>query len=67
MVDMLRGIFAGGMPPSEVARQVFDAIVNERFYVLTHPEHNDRFRARLDAILSGGPPSMLMPIPAATQ
>jgi NAD(P)-dependent dehydrogenase (short-subunit alcohol dehydrogenase family) len=62
MVDMLRGIFAGGMPPAEVAHQVFDAIVKERFYVLTHPEHNERLRARLDAILTGDPPPTLMPM-----
>jgi hypothetical protein len=61
MLDMIRGIFAGGMPPSAVAEQVFDAIVNERFYVLTHPEHNGVIRGRIDAILSGGTPPTLMP------
>ncbi|MEX2227925.1 MAG: SDR family NAD(P)-dependent oxidoreductase [Dehalococcoidia bacterium] len=61
MVDMISGIFAGGMAPSEVAQQVFKAIRDERFYVLTHPEHNDVLRARLDAILSGDPPPTLMP------
>jgi NAD(P)-dependent dehydrogenase (short-subunit alcohol dehydrogenase family) len=61
MLDMIRGIFAGGMPPSAVADQVFDAIVNERFYVLTHPEHNDVIRGRVDAMLSGGTPPTLTP------
>ncbi len=64
MLDMIRGIFAGGMPPSEVARQVFEAIQNERFYVLTHPEHNDRIRMRCDAIVGDGTPPLLMPMPA---
>jgi hypothetical protein len=63
MLDMIRGIFAGGMPPSEVARQVFEAIQNERFYVLTHPEHNDRFRMRCDAIVGDGTPPLLTPMP----
>jgi NAD(P)-dependent dehydrogenase (short-subunit alcohol dehydrogenase family) len=63
MLDMIRGIFAGGMPPSEVARQVFEAIQSERFYVLTHPEHNDRFRMRLDAIVGDGTPPLLTPMP----
>jgi short-subunit dehydrogenase len=63
MLDMIKGIFAGGMPPSEVARQVFEAIQNERFYVLTHPEHNERYRMRLEAIIGGGPPPLLMPMP----
>ena len=61
MLDMIRGIFAGGMPPAEVAAQVFEAIVNERFYVLTHPEHNGVIRARVDAIVGGGPPPVLTP------
>jgi NAD(P)-dependent dehydrogenase (short-subunit alcohol dehydrogenase family) len=61
MIEMIRGYFATGMAPSETASIVFDAIVNERFYVLTHPEHNDRFRDRLDAMLSGGPPPSLIP------
>jgi NAD(P)-dependent dehydrogenase (short-subunit alcohol dehydrogenase family) len=61
MLEFIRGIFAGGMPPSEVADQVFDAIVNERFYVLTHPEHNDVIKGRVDAMVSGGTPPTLMP------
>jgi NAD(P)-dependent dehydrogenase (short-subunit alcohol dehydrogenase family) len=61
MLDMIRGIFAGGMPPSDVAAQVFDAIVNERFYVLTHPEHNAVIRARVDAVVDGGTPPVLTP------
>jgi NAD(P)-dependent dehydrogenase (short-subunit alcohol dehydrogenase family) len=61
MWEMMKSYFASGMQPSETASLVFDAIVNERFYVLTHPEHNDRFRARLEAMLAGGPPPSLMP------
>jgi NAD(P)-dependent dehydrogenase (short-subunit alcohol dehydrogenase family) len=39
MVDgMLRSAIAGGIEPSDVAEQVLDAIVNERFWVLTHPK-----------------------------
>ncbi len=59
-VDMMRDIFRGGMPPSEVAQQVFDAIVAERFYILTHPEHNPRLQARAEAIVNGdAPPTMI--------
>jgi NAD(P)-dependent dehydrogenase (short-subunit alcohol dehydrogenase family) len=61
MFDMIKGIFAGGMPPSEVAQQVFDAIVNNRFYVLTHPEHNPRLQLRAEAITGDGTPPLLMP------
>jgi NAD(P)-dependent dehydrogenase (short-subunit alcohol dehydrogenase family) len=41
-----------GMPPAEVADLVHDAIVEDRFYVLTHPEaEKETVRARLEAIL----------------
>ena len=43
-----------GMPPSEVAEMVVDAIRTDRFYVLTHPEMIlDQVRVRLDGILDG--------------
>lgn len=61
MTDMIKGIFAGGMPPSETAAIVFDAIVNEQFYILTHPAHNEQIRARVDAVVSGGAPPTLRP------
>ena len=60
-VEMMRTIFAGGMAPSETADMVFEAIVERRFYVLTHPQHNQRYRDRLEAMLAGSPPPLLMP------
>lgn len=63
MLQMIKTIFAGGMPPAEVARQVFEAIRDERFYVLTHPEHNAVIRARVDAVVLGGTPPVLTPSP----
>jgi NAD(P)-dependent dehydrogenase (short-subunit alcohol dehydrogenase family) len=63
MYDFIKNIFAGGMAPSEVARQVFEAIRDERFYVLTHPEHNDVIRARVDAVVGNGMPPTLTPQP----
>ena len=62
MLDMMKQHFAmEGMAPSEVARQVVEAIENRRFYVLTHPEHNDRYAKRAAAIVAGGPPPTIMP------
>ena len=61
MFDMIKGIFKGGMAPSETAGMVLDAIKEERFYVLTHPEHNPQFQKRVDAIVGGGPPPVLVP------
>ena len=46
-----------GMPPDEVAEHVFDAITEERLYILTHPDAKDRVRARMDAILEERNPS----------
>lgn len=61
MLDFIKGIFAGGMSPAEVANQVFDAIVNERFYVLTHREHDGQLRARAEGMLADGAPPVLTP------
>jgi short-subunit dehydrogenase len=61
MFDMIKGIFAGGMQPSETASIVLDAIKEKRFYILTHPEHNDVIRGRIDAVVGGAPPPTLMP------
>jgi len=61
MFDMLRHRFATeGMAPSEVARQVVEVITAGRFYVLTHPEHNDRIRKRAEAVVEDGKPPLLI-------
>lgn len=42
---------AGGMPPDEVGELMLDAVRNERFWVLTHPEeYLPLVEGRLDAI-----------------
>ncbi len=46
-----------GMPPNQVAEHVFDAITEERLYILTHPDSKDRVRARMEAILEERNPS----------
>jgi NAD(P)-dependent dehydrogenase (short-subunit alcohol dehydrogenase family) len=45
-----------GMPPAEVAGIVVDAIREERFYVLTHPDMKRLVEQRFDAILDGSAP-----------
>jgi NAD(P)-dependent dehydrogenase (short-subunit alcohol dehydrogenase family) len=52
-LQMMQKVFAdNGMPPSEVAEIVFDAIRTDRFYVLTHPEQEkETVKARFEAIL----------------
>lgn len=42
---------AAGMAPAQVAEVVFDAIRNERFYILTHPEWTEVIQLRTDKLL----------------
>lgn len=48
---MLRQLVETGMPPSQVAETVFDAIRDERFYILTHADWKQFVQKRLDDIL----------------
>lgn len=48
-----------GIHPNEVAEQVFEAILQERFYVFTHPEMKHNIQNRLNAILEEQPPAEL--------
>jgi len=56
VMQAVRGMLAAGMQPPDVAERVFEAVRDERFYILTHPELNERIRQRMEAILSGGNP-----------
>src|SRR6516162_2295168 len=49
--ETLRQQMETAMPPAHVADAVFQAIRDERFYILTHPEGEDWIRTRLDDIL----------------
>src|SRR5215207_4970299 len=55
--ELLRQRVEAGTPPSQVASVVVDAIRDERFYVLPHPEFLPRVRQRVDDIENGRPPS----------
>lgn len=46
-----------GIPPRQVATQVFEAIKAEKFYILTHPDMNYRIQDRLEDILQGRDPT----------
>lgn len=50
-----------GLDPRKVGDLVTDAIQNDRFYVLTHPEYNPMIEHRVKAILRGEQPSALPP------
>jgi NAD(P)-dependent dehydrogenase (short-subunit alcohol dehydrogenase family) len=49
--EMLRQLVETGMSPSQVAGAVFDAIRDERFYILTHEDWKPLVQKRMDDIL----------------
>jgi len=55
-LDAFRRALEAGMPPAEVADRVFEAIEEERFYILTHPEFMPLIEARMAAIVQGHNP-----------
>lgn len=50
-LDFERFYLQAGMPPEVVADQVFQAIREERFYILTHPEWKAAIQSRMEDIL----------------
>jgi NAD(P)-dependent dehydrogenase (short-subunit alcohol dehydrogenase family) len=55
--QMIESLIASGLAPSEVASKVLDAIREERFYILTHPEMTPAVRVRMEDILEGRTPA----------
>jgi NAD(P)-dependent dehydrogenase (short-subunit alcohol dehydrogenase family) len=58
LIERLAGVFKTGMDPREVAEKVFDAIREERFYILTHPEEKARVKRRMEGILEERNPTL---------
>jgi NAD(P)-dependent dehydrogenase (short-subunit alcohol dehydrogenase family) len=50
-LDFFKAAIEASMPPLQLADLVFDAIKNERFYVVTHPEWMEVVRMRTDNLL----------------
>lgn len=55
-IAQARQVFESGMDPLEVADHVFTAIREDQFYILTHPDLNDRIQKRIGRVLTGGVP-----------
>jgi short-subunit dehydrogenase len=51
MEQAFRQLLATGLTPEQVADHVFNAIRDEKFYIITHPETKDRVRIRMEDIL----------------
>ncbi len=56
MQELVRAAVAGGIPASDVADQVLQAIVEERFWVLTHPKTKKAVEKRMQGIVEGKAP-----------
>jgi short-subunit dehydrogenase len=51
MRTVIEQMLKAGLKPAAVADKVFEAIRDEKFYVLTHPEMKDGIRRRMERIL----------------
>jgi len=50
-IQAMRQLVQAGIPPSQVAEMVFDAIRQEKFYILTHPTTKRGVQLRMEDIL----------------
>jgi NAD(P)-dependent dehydrogenase (short-subunit alcohol dehydrogenase family) len=50
-LDAFKAAIAASMSPAKVADKVFDAIRNEQFYILTHPDWMELIQMRTDSLL----------------
>jgi len=55
--EMVQGLIANGLSPDKLADQVFEAIRDDRFYILTHPEMTPVIERRMKNILEGRNPT----------
>ncbi len=61
MREVLDQLIAEGLQPAAVADLVVDAVEHGRFYVLTHPDWQDMVRDRVDRMLAGENPAVVLP------
>ena len=61
MRELVDGFIASGVDPAGVADQVCDAVVNDRFWIRTHPEMEPMVAKRCEAIIAGDPPPPMLP------
>ena len=58
MNEAFRQLVASGTDPGEIGDIVVDAIRDEKFYILPHPEWKEQVRVRMEDILEGRIPSV---------
>lgn len=52
----VRDLIAAGQSADDVADRVHDAVLNDQFWIFTHPEMVEMLRSRFDAVLGGQNP-----------
>ena len=57
MRAVIQAMVDSGIPTASVGDAVLDAVRNDTFYILTHPELDEAVRTRFDDILGRRPPS----------
>ncbi len=50
--DTLKNVVEEGTPPEVIANAVVEAVQEQRFWILTHPEYDSSIRDRFESILS---------------
>jgi NAD(P)-dependent dehydrogenase (short-subunit alcohol dehydrogenase family) len=63
--ELMEGLIASGLDPAEVADMVADAVLQNRFYVLTHPHWRPMLKDRFDRILESENPSREINLPTS--
>ena len=58
MDQMVRAAVASGIPPEAVAEKVLQAILHDRFWILTHPRTKGMVERRMRDILEDREPSL---------
>jgi len=58
MNEVFRQLVASGTDPGKIGDIVVDAIRDEKFYILPHPEWKEQVRVRMEDILEGRIPSV---------
>ena len=53
----MKGLLATGLPARDAGERVLQALRDERFYILTHPDWPSMVEARMRAIVDGDDPA----------
>ena len=54
----IQAALAAGIPPAAVADRVFDAILHEKLYILTHPEYKPLVQQHLENVIAERNPNL---------